>query len=99
MKDIPGIKELADVTKGGLCAKPENFEVFNISAEEDSPPEAVFRAKAICKKCPVKNPCLDVALSIPTVEMQGVVLGGLTGVERDAIQRRQKITSSALRHS
>jgi len=47
-------------------------------------------ARAICKTCPVKTPCLNYALGFPPADMHGV-WAGLTSRQLAAEQRRRKI--------
>lgn len=47
---------------------------------------AVERARAICRECPVRRECLDMALSLPC--MTSGIWGGTTTAQRDGIRRR-----------
>ena len=57
-------------------------------AEEDE--EAAAAAKAICAVCPVREPCLEYAIS--TREKDGV-WGGLTARERRRLVRQRRRTA------
>lgn len=50
----------------------------------------IAQARAICKSCPVKKPCLEYALEFPAADMHGV-WAGLTSRQLAAEQRRRKI--------
>ena len=50
----------------------------------------IAQARAICKACPVKKPCLEYALEFPPADMHGV-WAGLTSRQLAAEQRRRKI--------
>lgn len=49
-------------------------------------------AKAVCEECPVREPCLEFALS--TREAEGI-WGGATARERRRILRRRRKTAAA----
>ena len=48
-------------------------------------------ARALCRSCPVKTPCLEYALEFPTSDMHGV-WAGLTPRQLAAEQRRRGIS-------
>ena len=50
----------------------------------------IAQARAICKGCPVKGPCLEYALEFPPADMHGV-WAGLTSRQLAAEQRRRKL--------
>ena len=62
-------------------------EVFYPVSDDD---EAAEEAKSICALCPVREPCLEFALS--TREKNGV-WGGLTERERRRVLRRRRKTA------
>jgi WhiB family transcriptional regulator, redox-sensing transcriptional regulator len=62
-------------------------EVFYPVSDDD---EAADEAKAVCALCPVREPCLEFALS--TREKNGV-WGGLTERERRRVLRRRRKTA------
>ena len=62
-------------------------EVFYPVSDDD---EAADEAKSICALCPVREPCLEFALS--TREKNGV-WGGLTERERRRVLRRRRKTA------
>jgi WhiB family redox-sensing transcriptional regulator len=62
-------------------------EVFYPVSDDD---EAAEEAKSICAACPVREPCLEFALS--TREKNGV-WGGLTERERRRVLRRRRKTA------
>jgi len=62
-------------------------EVFYPASDDD---EAAEEAKSICVLCPVREPCLEHALS--TREKDGV-WGGLTERERRRVLRRRRKTA------
>jgi WhiB family transcriptional regulator, redox-sensing transcriptional regulator len=62
-------------------------EVFYPVSDDE---EAADEAKAICALCPVREPCLEFALS--TREKNGV-WGGLTERERRRVLRRRRKTA------
>ena len=70
-------------------ADPELF--FPISAEGPALKQ-VARAKAICARCPIRQACLDYALSAGA--LQGV-WGGTTEAERQLLRQRQRRTRRA----
>ena len=71
----------------GLC-KNEDSEVFFLdpNMRGDVKRLRVSVAKAICQPCPVKNECLQHALTVP--ETYGV-WGGMSEEERDSILRNR----------
>jgi WhiB family redox-sensing transcriptional regulator len=62
-------------------------EVFYPVSDDDADAE---QAKSICAACPVREPCLEFALS--TREKNGV-WGGLTERERRRVLRRRRKTA------
>jgi len=62
-------------------------EVFYPVSDDD---DAAEEAKSICALCPVREPCLEFALS--TREKDGV-WGGLTERERRRVLRRRRKTA------
>jgi len=62
-------------------------EVFYPVSDDD---DAADEAKSICALCPVREPCLEFALS--TREKNGV-WGGLTERERRRVLRRRRKTA------
>jgi len=62
-------------------------EVFYPVSDDD---DAADEAKSICALCPVREPCLEYALS--TREKNGV-WGGLTERERRRVLRRRRKTA------
>jgi WhiB family redox-sensing transcriptional regulator len=50
----------------------------------------IAQARAICKSCPVKAPCLEYALEFPPADMHGV-WAGLTSRQLAAEQRRRGV--------
>ena len=59
-------------------------QVFHPPEEDD---EAAAQAKAICALCPVREPCLEYAVS--TREKEGV-WGGMTARERRRLIRQRR---------
>ena len=62
-------------------------EIFHPASESD---EAAAAAKAICMVCPVREPCLEYAVTAR--EKQGV-WGGLTERERRRVVRQRRKTA------
>jgi len=60
-------------------------DIFYPASDEDS-----WEAKAVCDTCPVRQPCLEHALSLR--EREGV-WGGLTERERRRILRQRRKTA------
>lgn len=50
----------------------------------------IAEARAMCKSCPVKAPCLEYALEFPPADMHGV-WAGMTSRQLAAEQRKRKI--------
>jgi len=55
------------------------------AACRDEDPELFFQAKAVCRRCPVAEPCI--AWALETGQDSGV-WGGLSEDERRALKRR-----------
>lgn len=49
-------------------------------------------ARAVCARCPVRQPCLATALADPTLHG---VWGGTTGQERKRLRRAERVPRSA----
>lgn len=56
---------------------------------DDRNPKATIRAKQICALCPVRDACLEWAMSFSTHDDQHGVCGGLTERERRLLRRRR----------
>lgn len=50
----------------------------------------IAKARAICKSCPVRKPCLEYALEFPPADMHGV-WAGLTSRQLAAEQRKRNV--------
>ena len=73
---------------GALCAaKGQDPDVWHPDIGNRAGAEA---AKAICQRCPARQPCLEWALS---ANEQHGVWGGTTPLERAAIRRARKPTA------
>ncbi len=75
---------MSDWRDEGLCLQVGPDRFF---------PKVGFKAapaKAICAQCPVRQPCLDFALSLPQVEDRGI-FGGTTERERWVLRRAEKV--------
>jgi len=59
-------------------------QVFHPAEEDEAGADA---AKAICERCPVREPCMEFAIS--TREKEGV-WGGLTARERRRVVRQRR---------
>lgn len=53
----------------------------------------IAKARAICKECKVKRPCLEYALQFPPADMHGV-WAGLTSRQLAAEQRKRNVRPS-----
>jgi WhiB family redox-sensing transcriptional regulator len=73
-------------TGQALCAQADPDAFFSESTRQTA------RAKAICSRCPVRQPCL--AFALDTEEESGV-WGGLDTHERQQMQRRTNRASKA----
>lgn len=75
----------------GACRDAEDREAFFHPPGERgrAREERVARAKTICRRCPVKEQCLEFALA---VEEQYGTLGGMDERERRTLIRRRKNT-------
>lgn len=78
----------------GLCRGNHSYLFFPPSTVErkDDRERREERAKAICRVCPVQEPCLEFAVEIR--EPYGI-WGGLTELERRQVVSRRLAASSA----
>ncbi|HUG75602.1 MAG TPA: WhiB family transcriptional regulator [Acidimicrobiia bacterium] len=78
----------------GLCRGNHSYLFFPPSAVErkDDRERREERAKAICRVCPVQEPCLEFAVEIR--EPYGI-WGGLTELERRQVVSRRLAATSA----
>jgi hypothetical protein len=69
----------------GLCVGHPDLHIWSprTAAEQEA-------ALAICRACPVLEPCRAYALSLRTLDDLDVILGGLTAAERAAIRRARQ---------
>ena len=71
----------------GLCRGYDNIVFFGDEGESELEKQGrETRAKAICKTCPVLEPCLEFAME--TNQKYGI-WGGLTAKERASLKRRR----------
>ncbi|MEN3271456.1 MAG: Transcription factor WhiB [Actinomycetota bacterium] len=69
------------------CVDPENPEEPNLLFFSFSPAR-IAEAKALCARCPYREPCLEEALKLPGITYQGTgVWGGTDHRERAAMLR------------
>lgn len=67
-----------------LCARDDNPDRWFPASGMNQYSEALAETKAICRRCPVKNPCLEWALK--SKEPHGI-FGGATPYERESLLR------------
>lgn len=80
----------AEVTRKARCAEGtlDPDEWFPVSTEADAARREAAAAIAICRACPVRGACLELALRHWTIGQHGV-WGGLVAAERAALHRRR----------
>jgi hypothetical protein len=74
---------MPEALREGTCARhprPSLWLSPRTAAEQEA-------ARHICRACPVLEPCLTWALSLPAAADLDVILGGLTAGERAALRR------------
>ena len=72
-----------------LCAQVGG-ELFFAPERGESPAYLIRQAKAVCAKCPIKEPCLEDALAHPGA---AGILGGTTESERRTILKRRRFAA------
>jgi WhiB family redox-sensing transcriptional regulator len=78
---------IADWQEEALCRGYDNIVFFGDEGESELEKQGrEARAKAICKTCPVADPCLEFAME--TNQKYGI-WGGLTAKERASLKRRR----------
>jgi WhiB family transcriptional regulator, redox-sensing transcriptional regulator len=80
-----------DDWRGRAACRDENPELFFPIGDGAAAQEQVARAKVVCGRCPVRQQCLDFALS--TGQDAGI-WGGLTAAERRLVRRDRLSTGS-----
>src|SRR5512132_340185 len=80
-----GITLDLEVLRDAACG-PEDLELFYPEPGDQAAEQA---AKAICAACPVRQPCLDMALATGD---QHAILGGTTPAERVPLCRQRQVT-------
>ena len=79
--------EILDWQEEAACRSYENIVFFGEEGESELEKQArEARAKAVCQRCPVAEPCLEFAME--TNQKYGI-WGGLTDKERAALKRRR----------
>jgi WhiB family redox-sensing transcriptional regulator len=73
-----------NVLQGAACG-PEDLELFYPEPDDQAAEQA---AKALCATCPVRQPCLDMALATGD---QHAILGGTTPAERIPLRRQRQV--------
>ena len=80
-------EDRVDWQEDALCRGYENIVFFGDEGESELEKQGrEARAKAICKTCPVLEPCLEFAME--TNQKYGI-WGGLTAKERASLKRRR----------
>src|SRR5512133_457276 len=86
--DLPrlprGVTLDLDVLRDASC-RPDDLELFYPEPDDQAAEQA---AKAICARCPVRQPCLDMALATGD---QHAILGGTTPAERVPLRRQHQV--------
>jgi WhiB family redox-sensing transcriptional regulator len=72
------------VLRDAACG-PEDLELFYPEPDDQAAEQA---AKALCATCPVRQPCLDMALATGD---QYAILGGTTPAERVPLRRQRQV--------
>src|SRR5512132_354874 len=87
--DLPrlprGVTLDLEVLRDAACG-PDDLELFYPEPDDQAAEQA---AKAICATCPVRQPCLDMALATGD---QHAILGGTTPAERVPLCRQRQVT-------
>jgi len=76
----PQPKPENDWLNNAFCRDSEKQRYYYSTKEED-----IAQAKAFCGQCAVKEECLEFALI--NVHSVTLVMGGLTGVEREVVKQ------------
>ncbi len=76
-----------DWQDSSACKEYDNVMFFGEEGESELEKQArEARAKAVCQRCPVSEPCLEFAME--TNQKYGI-WGGLTDKERASLKRRR----------
>jgi len=79
--------ELLDWQDAAACREHSNILFFGEEGESELEKQArEARAKTVCARCPVSDPCLEFAME--TNQKYGI-WGGLTDKERASLKRRR----------
>jgi WhiB family transcriptional regulator, redox-sensing transcriptional regulator len=81
------VPRVAEDWRNDAACKGSDVSVFFPASDEEAGP-----AKSVCASCPVRERCLEWALS--TSQDDGI-WGGLTGVERRRLRRRRRAAARA----
>jgi WhiB family redox-sensing transcriptional regulator len=79
-----------NVLQGAACG-PEDLELFYPEPDDTA---AEHAAKQVCAICPVREPCLDMALATGD---QHAILGGTTPAERIPLRRQRQVAHARQR--
>ncbi len=79
-----GISLDPEVLRGAACGE-DDLELFYPEPDDQAAEQA---AKAICATCPVREPCLEMALATGD---QHAILGGMTAAERVPLRRQRQV--------
>jgi WhiB family redox-sensing transcriptional regulator len=78
------------------ACRTADLSLFFPSGDDEKPGARVAReaqAKAVCRTCPVRRPCLELALRAGDASQFGI-WGGLNEGERIALRRRRRRLAS-----
>jgi WhiB family redox-sensing transcriptional regulator len=79
--------EILDWQEEAACREYDNLLFFGEEGEPELEKQArEARAKTVCQRCPVAEPCLEFAME--TNQKYGI-WGGLTDKERASLKRRR----------
>lgn len=76
----------AEFWDAALCARVENADLFHPAQGRNGD----STAKWICRRCRVRQRCLDWALTLPDDHDRYGVYGGLSPAERRAVRKQRR---------
>lgn len=74
------------------ACREQDPELFFPIGDGSAAHEQILQATAVCARCPVRQQCLDFAL---TTEQTAGIWGGLTEAERRELHRSRRVAASS----
>ncbi|MGW0131937.1 WhiB family transcriptional regulator [Streptomyces sp. NPDC003299] len=94
---VPALERTDDWRHAALCAESPYSEIEWCPTPGDE--RSILRAQAVCAACPVRQACLEEAMSVEGgthADKRHAIRGGLTGHQRRRLYERRRKRAARL---